>query len=323
MKKNSENKASFNWFPGHMNKSIKEIEQQIPVVDLVIEIVDARAPFSTENPLFRKLLSKRPRLIILSKGDLADPNVTKKWIEYFESKNDRTYLIKNKDINISKDIEKLILLMTKEKREHQKTRGIENPQLNVLVVGIPNVGKSTLIQKLSKSKIVKKGDKPGVTRGLQRIIMTQNITLIDTPGILPSKFETENIACTCAATNSIKLEVIPKERFATKIMRYLFNSYPDLIEMHYNFNFLKTRPIDFEDTFSIFEQIAKAKKMILIDNLYDTESAMELFIHDLHQGKFKNISFERPIEIAQTQDFEEELTDDFDFTSNGDKTIEW
>ncbi|AHI52680.1 ribosome biogenesis GTPase YlqF [Spiroplasma culicicola] len=315
-------KSTFNWFPGHMNKSIKEIESKIAIVDLVIEIVDARAPFSTQNPLFRKILSKRPRLIVMSKGDLADNQVTKDWIDYFTETGNSTYLIKGKEQNIYSDILKLINLMTKEKQLKDKARGIEKPQLNVLVVGIPNVGKSTVISKLSKGKHLKIGNKPGVTRGLQRIVMTENITLIDTPGILPARFENETIACNCAATNSIRLDVVPKERFATKLMRYIYNSYPSLIENTYKINKNILRPINYDDTFKIFEEIAKRSKFMILDEIPDVERTIELFVHDLINNNFGKISYEKPIEVDHTSLLSVEA-EDLDATIESDLTVEW
>jgi ribosome biogenesis GTPase A len=288
-------KASFNWFPGHMNKSIKEIEEMIPVVDLVIEIVDSRAPFSTQNPLLRRLLSKRPRLIIMSKGDLADPNITTKWIDHFEMQGDHTYLINDKNANITTDIERLIHKMTKEKQDRDKRRGIEVPQLNVLVVGIPNVGKSTFIQNISKGKMLKKGNKPG--------------------------FENETIACNCAAANAIRLEVIPRERFAAKIVKYVYNNYPNAIDKLYSINVTAARPIDYDDSFGILELIAKKMKFLILDDTPDIERAVDLFINDLHQNRFGRISFEQPMEVANTIEFNTE--DDIDFTVESDLTIEW
>ncbi|WP_342275651.1 ribosome biogenesis GTPase YlqF [Spiroplasma endosymbiont of Cantharis lateralis] len=318
----NDEKSSFNWFPGHMNKSIKEIEQKISIVDLVMEIVDARAPFSTQNPLLRKVLNTRPRLIILTKFDLSDKEITNQWTEYFKSIGNITYIVKDKQADIYSDVLKLINEMTKESQLKQKKRGIEKPQLNVLVVGIPNVGKSTVISKLSRGKTLKIGNKPGVTRGMQRIVMTNNITLIDTPGILPAKFENETVACNCAATNSIRLDVIPKERMATKLMRYIYNSYPSLIENTYKINKHVLRPIDYDDTFTIFEEIAKRNKFTILDEIADVERAIELFIHDIIKNNLGKISFEKPIEIKEIskQSIKE---NDLDSTVVSDLTVEW
>lgn len=315
-------KASFNWFPGHMNKAIKEIQEKIPVVDLVMEIVDARAPFSTQNPVFRKILSKRPRLVILSKGDLADDEVTIKWINYYQKNGDRCFLVKDKQIKIFGEIQNLIEIMTLEKQKKDIARGIEKPNLNVLVVGIPNVGKSSIIQRLTKGKQLKIGNKPGVTRGQQRINMTEKITLIDTPGILPGKFENETIGCTCAATNSVKLDVVPKERFASKILKYLYNNYPNLIETKYKISTSIARPIDYDDTYKIFEAIARRMNFCILEDLFDVEKSIALFIHDLYANNFGKISFERPIEITTTSTVDMDEVD-IDFTMESDATIEW
>ncbi|AOG60234.1 ribosomal biogenesis GTPase [Spiroplasma helicoides] len=315
-------KANFNWFPGHMNKSIKEIEEKIKIVDLVMEIVDARAPFSTQNPLFRKILSKRPKLIILSKGDLADDEVTTLWQDYFKTNKDQTILVKDKNVDIYKEVLKSINFMTQEKQLKDKKKGIENSQINVLVVGIPNVGKSSIISRLVKGKHLKIGNKPGVTRGMQRISMTNNITLIDTPGILPAKFENETIACNCAATNSIRIDVVPKERFATKLMQYIYNTYPSLIENIYDINKKVLRPINYEDTFKLFEEIAKRKKYVILEDMIDIEKAIQLFINDLIQNKFGKISFEKPIEVDQTS--KASVDDrDLDTLVESDLTVEW
>ncbi|WP_339021483.1 ribosome biogenesis GTPase YlqF [Spiroplasma endosymbiont of Atherix ibis] len=315
-------KSTFNWFPGHMNKSIKEIEEKISIVDLVIEIVDARAPFSTQNPLLRKILNKRPRLIIMTKFDLSDKEITNQWSDYFKNAGHKAYIVKDKQANIYNDVLKLINEMTRENQLKQKSRGIENPQLNVLVVGIPNVGKSTVISKLSKGKSLKIANKPGVTRGMQRIIMNNSITLIDTPGILPAKFENETVACNCAATNSIILDVIPKERMATKLMRYIYNSYPLLIENIYKINKNVLRPINYDDTFTIFEEIAKRNKFIILDEIPDVERVIELFIHDIINNNLGKISFEKPIEIKEIskQAIKE---NDLDSTVVSDLTVEW
>lgn len=315
-------KSTFNWFPGHMNKSIKEIEQMISIVDLVIEIVDARAPISTQNPIFRRLLSKSPKVVIMSKGDLADPKVTQSWIEYFVAQGDKPYLIKNKQHNIYNDVLKIINEMTKPSQTRQKQRGIEKPQLNVLVVGIPNVGKSTTISKLCKGKQLRIANRPGVTVGLHRIKMTDQITLIDTPGILPTKFENETIACNCAAANAIKIEVVPKERFATKLLRYIYNSYPNLIETKYKIKRAALRPIDYDDTFKIFEEMARINKFIIFDDILDFECAINLFVNDLLQDKLGPISFEKPIEIDQTSLISIDDTD-IDQTIESDLTVEW
>ncbi|AKX34422.1 ribosomal biogenesis GTPase [Spiroplasma litorale] len=316
------NKASFNWFPGHMNKTIKEIEETLKIVDLVIELVDIRAPYSSQNPLLRKLFSKKTKLTVFTKCDLADKEVTEQWSEYYKSQKLAAYFVKNKNYDISIDIIRKINELTHEQQQKQINKGIEKPQLNVLVAGIPNVGKSTFISKLAKGKIVRIGNKPGLTRGLQRFNLTKNITIIDTPGILPSKFENENVACNCIAINSIKLDLIPKERFATKIMRYIYNSYPSLIENKYNIKNTALRPINYDDTYKIFEQIAIKNKHLIVDDIYDIDRSINIFINDVIGCKLGLISFEKPIEIVEINSITLEDVD-VDKTSESDLTVEW
>ncbi|AKU80070.1 ribosome biogenesis GTPase YlqF [Spiroplasma turonicum] len=315
-------KASFNWFPGHMNKTIKDIEATLPIIDLVIEIVDVRAPYSSQNPLLKKLLAKKTKLLVFTKCDIADKGVTNLWNDYYKQTNTPTYFIKNKNSDIVKDIIKKINEITIETQLKQKNKGIENPQLNVMVVGIPNVGKSTFITKLAKGKTAKVGNKPGLTRGLQRFNLTNNINIIDTPGLLPSKFENETVACNCVAINSVKLDLVPKERFATKIMRYIYNSYPSLIENKYNIKNIALRPINYDDTYKIFEQIAIKNNYLIVDDIYDIDRAIIWFINDVIGCKLGELSFEKPIEVVEINSLT--LDDiDIDKTTESDLTVEW
>lgn len=291
------NKSSFNWFPGHMNKSIKEIQKIVPIIDLVIEIVDARAPLATQNQIFKKLLNKTAKLIIMTKGDLADEATSNLWIEYFKKINIKVYLIKSKQQNILADILKLINSITEDRQKKLKAKGIETPHLNILIVGIPNVGKSTVISKLCKGKTLKIANRPGVTIGLHRINMTQQITLIDSPGILPSKFIDEKAAYTCAAVNTIKLTAIPKEKFALTLMLYLYESYHLAIVKVYYQNNLFPHSLEVKNIDNIFKHIAQTNNFFLADKTPDIKKSYDLFINDLLHNKFGRISFESPIEI--------------------------
>ncbi|AHI53683.1 ribosomal biogenesis GTPase [Spiroplasma sabaudiense Ar-1343] len=287
-------KALFNWFPGHMNKAIKEIQNQIPVVDLIIEIVDARAPYSSQNPIFKRILATKSKLIIFTKCDLADQKVVESWKNYFESNGNFVFLIKNKSVPILNDVVKLINQITLAKQNRDKSRGIVNPQINVLVIGVPNVGKSTVISRLSKGKELKIGNKPGVTRGMQRISLDKNITLIDTPGILPSKFSSEKEAINLAAINAIKREVLPQERFVFLILQNLYNNYKGALENYFGEKLFFERPITQEDTIKILELTAMKNKWAILDGVWDIERVMEVFIIDLFKHKIPNISFENP-----------------------------
>ncbi|ASZ09307.1 ribosome biogenesis GTPase YlqF [Mesoplasma chauliocola] len=290
--------AEFNWFPGHMNKTLKNIEEKIPVVDLVIEILDARAPYSSRNLTFSKLLKNKPVLYVFSKADIADSKVTQEWVEYYQKKNNKVMVLDDKQKNIVKPLIDLINQSTKEKQEKDKAKGMVNSLINVLVIGIPNVGKSTFINRLIKNKNVKAGNKPGLTRGIQIIQLSQFISLWDTPGVLPAKLENETVATNICAINSIKEDVYPKERVAGKLMQYIFNHYESLIEQHYKISPRLQRPIQVADTFIIFEMIAKVKKWYLNDDLPDYDRVIDLFLRDLIQNNFEKISFERILEVV-------------------------
>ncbi|AGY41634.1 50S ribosomal subunit maturation GTPase RbgA [Mesoplasma florum W37] len=290
--------AEFNWFPGHMNKTLKNIEEKIPVVDLVIEILDARAPYSSRNLTFSKILKNKPILYVLSKADIADPNITKEWVEFYEKKNNTVMVLEDKQKNIVKPLIDLINKATKEKQEKDKAKGMVNSLINVLVIGIPNVGKSTFINRLIKNKSVKAGNKPGLTRGIQLIHLSQFISLLDTPGVLPAKLENETVATNICAINSIKEDVYPKERVAGKLMQYLFNHYEGLIENHYKISPRLQRPIQITDTFIIFEMIGKVRKWYMNDDLLDYDRVIDAFMRDIIANEFNKVSFERILEVV-------------------------
>ncbi|ATI74188.1 ribosome biogenesis GTPase YlqF [Mesoplasma florum] len=290
--------AEFNWFPGHMNKTLKNIEEKIPVVDLVIEILDARAPYSSRNLTFSKILKNKPILYVLSKADIADPIITKEWVEFYEKKNNTVMVLDDKQKNIVKPLIDLINKATKEKQEKDKAKGMVNSLINVLVIGIPNVGKSTFINRLIKNKSVKAGNKPGLTRGIQLIHLSQFISLLDTPGVLPAKLENETVATNICAINSIKEDVYPKERVAGKLMQYLFNHYEGLIENHYKISPRLQRPIQITDTFIIFEMIAKVRKWYMNDDLLDYDRVIDAFMRDIIANEFNKVSFERILEVV-------------------------
>ncbi|ATZ18824.1 ribosomal biogenesis GTPase [Williamsoniiplasma somnilux] len=289
--------VDFNWFPGHMNKTLKEIEKRIPIVDLVIEIVDARAPYSSQNQTFKKILDSKPVLCVISKADLADPNITKQWINFFESNNKHVFVIDPNNKNIVKDLINAIDHATKEKQDKDRAKGFVNSLINVLVIGIPNVGKSTFINKIIRDKSVKVGNKPGVTRGIQTLSLNKRITLMDTPGVLPAKLENELTATNICGIYSIKEDVYPRERVASRLMKYVYNNYNNLIEKKYHLVSSLKRPIETIDSYYLFEMIATSLGWIIANEIPDIERVMQAFIRDLANGKIGKISFERPSDI--------------------------
>ncbi|WP_434329318.1 ribosome biogenesis GTPase YlqF [Mycoplasma capricolum subsp. capricolum] len=291
--------AEFNWFPGHMNKTLKDIEARIEIVDVVVEVIDSRAPYSSKNATFKKLLKDKPIVYIFSKADIADSKVTQQWVDYYiKNENSKVIVLYNRHTDIVNELINVINELTIKKREKDKAKGIKNTLINALVIGIPNVGKSTFINRVIKGKNVKVGNKPGVTRGIQLIHLNPFINLLDTPGVLPSKLESETVAVNICAINSIKDNVFPKERVAAKLMSYVYNNYDDIIEKYYKINLRLQKPISVIDSYKIFETIGIEKKWYITEDILDMERILSSFLKDLDKGKLGKISFEKVLEIV-------------------------
>ncbi|ABC01164.1 ribosome biogenesis GTPase YlqF [Mycoplasma capricolum subsp. capripneumoniae] len=291
--------AEFNWFPGHMNKTLKDIEARIEIVDVVVEVIDSRAPYSSKNATFKKLLKDKPIVYIFSKADIADSKVTQQWVDYYiKNENSKVIVLYNRHTDVVNELINVINELTIKKREKDKAKGIKNTLINALVIGIPNVGKSTFINRVIKGKNVKVGNKPGVTRGIQLIHLNPFINLLDTPGVLPSKLESETVAVNICAINSIKDNVFPKERVAAKLMSYVYNNYDDIIEKYYKINLRLQKPISVIDSYKIFETIGIEKKWYITEDILDMERILSSFLKDLDKGKLGKISFEKVLEIV-------------------------
>ncbi|AOQ22234.1 ribosome biogenesis GTPase YlqF [Mycoplasma capricolum] len=291
--------AEFNWFQGHMNKTLKDIEARIEIVDVVVEVIDSRAPYSSKNATFKKLLKDKPIVYIFSKADIADSKVTQQWVDYYiKNENSKVIVLYNRHTDVVNELINVINELTIKKREKDKAKGIKNTLINALVIGIPNVGKSTFINRVIKGKNVKVGNKPGVTRGIQLIHLNPFINLLDTPGVLPSKLESETVAVNICAINSIKDNVFPKERVAAKLMSYVYNNYDDIIEKYYKINLRLQKPISVIDSYKIFETIGIEKKWYITEDILDMERILSSFLKDLDKGKLGKISFEKVLEIV-------------------------
>ena len=221
------------WFPGHMAKALREISERIKVVDIVIELCDARAPYSSINPELFNIIKNKPRIMILSKRDLAENNITNEWIKYFEEKG---YIAKAMDLN--KDnldvIFSLSKVSLKEKIERDKRRGLKPQPIRALVVGIPNVGKSTFINKMSKRKAANVGNMPGVTKAQQWIKIKNDFELLDTPGVLWPKFENQEIGTRLALIGTIKQDILDKSSLAFSLVKFLFSRHKEFLINRYN-----------------------------------------------------------------------------------------
>ena len=281
------------WFPGHMAKTRRLITENLKLVDVVIEIVDARIPQSSRNPLIEKLVIDKPRVIILNKADLADDNITSEWLNFYNKQGQYKALKCNSidsKSNVIKLLQENLEQLTSEKRERRASRGIKSQTIRTMIVGIPNVGKSTLINKLAGSKVTKTGNKPGVTKGKQWIRIASNIDLLDTPGILWPKFEDPDVGFKLALTSAIKDEVFDFEEVAFKFVSEMVLRYPKLLGERFK---LSEEDLT-KETIDIIEQIGRSRGCIRKGNLIDYEKVYTIIITEFRDGKIGKISLERP-----------------------------
>lgn len=238
------------WFPGHMAKARREMEEKLSLVDVAIELVDARAPAASQNPMLQEVIKTKPKIIVLMKRDLADDHFTNEWINYFASKNQAAIAI---DVANKQDISRFIQLVQKtglKAQEKMIAKGVQERPVRALIAGVPNVGKSTLINRLANRKIAKIGDRPGVTRHQLWIKVRNEFELLDTPGILWPKFEDELIGKKLAAIGTIKFELVPTQDIAAFVLQYVYDLQPDKLKTRYNLD-------DVSDMWEVFEHIGK------------------------------------------------------------------
>lgn len=280
------------WFPGHMTKTKRMIEQRIKLVDVVIELVDARLPQSSRNPLLDTLVGHKPRIVILNKEDLADPQQSSLWLKYYNEKADCRALAFNSTMGKKKLIGELknsLLDLTSAKRERLAAKGVKMQTVRCMVVGIPNVGKSTFINILAGKKSAKTGDKPGVTRGEQWIKLDDGIELLDTPGILWHKFEDEEVGFRLAMAGSISDEVFDWEEGAYKLCAYLKTYYPQMLKERYK---LSDGEMALEP-WPLLEEMGRKRGFLLKGSKVDMQKMAKALIIDFRQGKIGRITLER------------------------------
>lgn len=280
---------AIHWYPGHMAKTRRLIEENLKLVDVVVEIIDARIPYSGRNPYFNDMLKKKERLIVMNKYDMADEAASKKWTEYFESRGIRVVPIScatGMGINkIMSEAENLV----SEKLERDSEKG-RNRTLKLMMIGIPNVGKSSLINKLAGKASTITGNKPGVTRGKQWIRLRGNCELLDTPGILPQKFTNEKVAENLALTGAVKDEIINTELLSYKLVEHLRVHYESEIKARYKI----TEDISNMETFELIELIGKKRGFVISGGETDTERAAKMLIDEFRNCKIGRITLERP-----------------------------
>ena len=280
---------NYQWYPGHMTKAKRMMQENIKLIDLIIELVDARIPMSSRNPDIDELGKGKSRIILLNKSDLADAGLNQEWESFCKEKGYFVQQLNAKSGAGIKNIQALVQESCKEKIERDRKRGIINRPVRAMVVGIPNVGKSTFINSFAGKACAKTGNKPGVTKGKQWIRLNKNLELLDTPGILWPKFEDQKIGEHLALIGSINDEILHVDELAVALIRNLKNSYLDLLEKRYNIT------ID-EDAYDTLKKIAIARKCLQKGELPDVDRASSMLLEDFRSGKLGRITLERPEE---------------------------
>ena len=273
------------WYPGHMTKAKRQMQEDLKLIDLIIELVDARVPLSSRNPDIDQLGQNKSRLILLNKADLADERQNETWKEYFQSKGFHVVKVDSRNGAGMKTIQNVIQEACKEKIERDRRRGIKNRPIRAMVAGIPNVGKSTFINTFAGKACAKTGNRPGVTKGKQWIRLNKNVELLDTPGILWPKFEDQEVGIRLAFVGSIKDDILNMEELALKLIDYLKERYTGLLEKRYGIS-------EEGNAVEILGEIAKARGCLKKGEELDYTKASGLLFDDFRSGKIGRITLE-------------------------------
>src|SRR5690625_5110082 len=274
------------WFPGHMAKARRQIEENLNLVDLVMELVDARAPLSSQNPMLQQVIKDKPKLVVLMKKDLADQNETDRWLHYFQ-KNDIPALAVH--VNDKTDIQQTIQMakgIGQKNLESLLKRGVKPRPVRAMIIGIPNVGKSTLINRFANRKIAKIGDRPGITKHQLWIKLNKDFELLDTPGVLWPKFENQEVGIKLAAIGTIKDQLLSLQDIAAYVIKYMLEHYPRSLENRYGLD------IELEDMWDIFETIGRKRGALESGGHVNFDKVAEIVLGDLRAGRLGKITLE-------------------------------
>lgn len=274
------------WYPGHMTKAKRMMQEDIKLIDLVIELLDARIPLSSRNPDIDTLAGNKSRLILLNKSDLADEKITNEWTEYFNKKGFLVVKLDSRNRGGMKLVNNAIMEACKAKIERDRKRGIINRPVRAMVAGIPNVGKSTFINSFAGKACVKTGNKPGVTKGKQWIRLNKNVELLDTPGILWPKFDDEKVGTDLAFIGSVNDQILNLNELAFELTEFIIKAYPGVISERYG--------VEENEPNSIFEAVALNKSCLKKGGEPDIDKAVAMIIDDFRSGKLGRISIEKP-----------------------------
>ena len=280
-------KSNINWYPGHMEKARRDMQDSLKAADMIIEIRDARIPYASSNPLLDKMIQNKPRLIVLSKKDLADEAITKEFIEKYSNEDNKVIAVdlqndssaKNIIINASKEL-------TKPKRDKMIAKGIKPRAMRAMICGIPNVGKSTLINRIVGKNKAKTADKPGVTRSLTWIHTDEALDLLDTPGVLWPKFDNQHMGCLLAATGAINEDILDLKSITNETIEVIRDYYPNVLENEYGFQ-------TDTDIHEVLTYIAKKRNLVKDSDTLDIDRAAILFLREYRRGKLGKFTLER------------------------------
>ena len=287
MENNRQNSTNINWYPGHMAKTKRLVKEQLDLIDLVYEVIDARMPYSSKIKDIDEIIKNKPRILIMTKYDLCDKKETDKWIKYYQDKN---YNVLSLDLETNSNLKPLFdlteELMTKTNQKREQ-KGMLKRKTRVLIIGIPNVGKSTLINRLVGKKAVSVGNKPGVTKQLSWIRINEKLELLDTPGVLWPKLDDEKVAFNLASLTAIKEEILPLFNVCEYILNTLYKYYPEKLNERY-----KITKLD-DDIVDTLDKIGKIRGCLIKGGQIDYDKVINVIINDIKNGYFKNITFDR------------------------------
>ena len=274
------------WFPGHMNKALNEVENKVKLVDVIIELLDARAPISSINENLEKLIQNKKKIIVLTKIDLADPEATKMWVDELKKKYDCILTLDLKNNSAEAILSKAVINLGKDKWAKEMAKGMKPQPIRTTIIGIPNVGKSSLINRLAKRKAAGVQNKPGYTRGEQWIKVNKDFLLLDTPGILPMSYENQKKAANLALIGAIREDILPNEELGERLLEYFRNQYPSALNERFGISTI-------EDRIKVLNQIAEKRKLVDSVGQNDLVRAEALLLKEFKDGLLGRITLEK------------------------------
>lgn len=291
-------KTNINWYPGHMAKAKRQIAEDLKLIDVVIELLDARIPISSQNPDIKELIGKKKKILVLNKSDLAQEEATKQWVKYFEQKGNIAVIVDSNSGKGIKEVVRKIQTIMQEQLEELSAKGRKGRAIRVLVLGIPNVGKSSFINHIANKTSAKVGNRPGITVQKQWIRVTNNIELLDTPGVLWPKFQNQEVGLNLSYTGTIKDEILEKTEIAFYLLKFLLNQYKTNLIQRYKLEEeqieqIKKEKEEHETIMEIIQLIGRKRGAVVSGGRVDEEKVANIIVEDFRSGKLGRISIEK------------------------------